>query len=99
MAQDRPFNIKHNKMLHYIKQMQKVNDDFSIICLFNTEELRLIDLYDWVKQFEKANDGWASRICDINYFKKVELDSYGTLKWDNQLDFCPDVLYEMSTPL
>lgn len=83
-------------MLHYIKEILKVNDDFSLVCLFNTQEIRLIDLSDWVHQFQSANDGWASRIADLDYFKQVQLDSYGTLHWDNELDFCPDVLYSMS---
>ena len=83
-------------MLHFIKQITKVNDDFSLVCLFNNDEMRLIDLSSWVADFKKANDGWASNLSDINYFKTVQLDSYGTLKWDNQLDFCPDVLYSMS---
>jgi hypothetical protein len=86
-------------MLHFIKQILKVNDDFSVICLFNNNEKRLIDLSEWVAEFKQANDGWASRIANIDYFKTVTLDSYGTLMWDNELDFCPDVLYEMSMPV
>jgi hypothetical protein len=85
-------------MLHLIKEIKKVNDDFSVVCVFDNNEMRLIDLSGWVSQFKEANDGWASSISDINYFKKVQLDSYGTLKWDNQLDFCPDVLYDISQP-
>jgi len=86
-------------MLHFIKKINKVNDDFSVVCEFNTNEIRQINLSQWVERFRKANDGWASRISDIDYFKTVKLDSYGTLSWDNQLDFCPDVLYEMSSPV
>jgi hypothetical protein len=85
-------------MLHFIKKIITVNNDFSVVCLFNNDETRIINLSDWITQFRQANDGWASKIADINYFKKVQLDSYGTLKWDNDLDFCPDVLYEMSEP-
>ena len=36
------------------------------------------------------------KLLDAEYFKTVKLDSYGTLSWDNEVDFCPDVLYEMS---
>jgi hypothetical protein len=86
-------------MLHFIKKIVTVNSDFSVVCLFNNGETRLVDLSEWVEQFRQVNDGWASRIADINYFKTVELDSYGTLKWNNELDFCPDVLYEMSKPV
>ena len=86
-------------MLHFIEKIIKVNDDFSVICVLNNNDTRLIDLSEWVVQFKLANDGWASAIADINYFKKVHLDSYGTLKWDNELDFCPDVLFEISRPI
>jgi hypothetical protein len=86
------------KMMHHITKINKVGDDFSLICEFNNKEIRLIDLSEWVNTFRKANDGWASKLADINYFKTVKLDSYGTLVWDNQVDFCPDVLYEMSSP-
>jgi hypothetical protein len=84
-------------MLHFIKNIVKINDNFSVDCLFNKGEVRHIDLSSWVKEFVTANDGWASNIGDLAYFRKVQLDSYGTLCWDNQLDFCPDVLYDMST--
>lgn len=83
-------------MLHLITNIVSVNNDFSVVCTFNTGEKRRIDFSAWVNQFRLVNDGWASQICDINYFKNVHLDSYGTLSWDNQLDFCPDVLYAMS---
>ena len=83
-------------MLHLITNIVSVNNDFSVVCTFNTGEKRRIDFSTWVNQFRLVNDGWASQISDINYFKNVHLDSYGTLSWDNQLDFCPDVLYAMS---
>ena len=86
-------------MLHLITKIKQVNDNYSLVCEFNTHENRLIDLSEWVEQFRKADDGWASKLSDINYFKSVKLDSYGTLSWENQVDFCPDVLYDMSKPL
>lgn len=86
-------------MLHLIQRIEKVNDDFSIVCKFNSGETRLIPLKKWVEEFRKAGDGWASRLADFDYFKTVKLDSYGTLYWDNQMDFCPDVLYSISKPV
>ena len=86
-------------MLHLITKIKQINDDYSLVCEFNTHESRLIDLSEWVEQFRKANDGWASKLSDINYFKSVKLDSYGTLSWENQVDFSPDVLYDMSKPM
>ena len=85
-------------MLHYITKIKEISNNFSLICEFNENENRVIDLSSWIDEFRKANDGWASKLADINYFKTVKLDSYGTLAWDNQVDFCPDVLYEMSMP-
>jgi hypothetical protein len=37
-----------------------------------------------------------SKLSDPNYFKTVKLDSYGTLTWDNGVDFDPDNLYRLS---
>jgi hypothetical protein len=39
-----------------------------------------------------------SLLLQPDYFKSVKLDSYGTLCWENEIDFCPDVLYQMSVP-
>lgn len=86
-------------MIHFITQIKKVNDDFTVVCLFNTNETRIIDLSEWVAQFRAANDGWVSRLADINYFKTAGIDSYGTLKWDNEIDFCRNVLYSTIKPI
>jgi hypothetical protein len=85
-------------MLHLIEKIVAVNSDFSVDCVFNTGETRRVKLHDWVERFREANDGWASKIADYSYFKTVHLDSYGTLTWDNQLNFCPDTLYSISEP-
>ena len=35
---------------------------------------------------------------DIEYFKQVAVDPIsGTLIWPNEVDFCPDVLYQLAT--
>jgi hypothetical protein len=86
-------------MIHFITRIKHINDNFSVLCEFNTHETRLVDLSGWVEGFHKANYFWASLLSDLNYFKTVRWDSYGTLQWDNNVDFCPDVLYEMSIPV
>lgn len=43
-----------------------------------------------------ATSSFFKPLSDANYFKTVKLDSYGTLSWDNKIDFCPDVLYQKS---
>jgi len=57
-------------MLHLIKKIRNIIDDFSVVCLFNTNEKRIVDFLIWVKEFKEANDGWASKISDIKHFKK-----------------------------
>ena len=82
-------------MLHFIKHIEKI-DGYKITCLFNTNEVKTIDLDPIVSKYSKINDGLVSRLADLDYFKTVQLDSYGTFCWDNGVDFCPDVLYGMA---
>jgi hypothetical protein len=82
-------------MIHYIKEIIEVNN-FSIVCTFNTNEIRSIDLEQLVKKYSSNADNYLSKLGNVDYFKAVKLDSYGTLSWNNEIDFCPDVLYQMS---
>ena len=82
-------------MLYYIKKIVAVQD-FKVSCLFNTGETRTVDLRPIIEKYSKIQDGLVSKLADTNYFRKVKLDSYGTLSWDNGVDFDPDNLYKMS---
>ena len=82
-------------MLHYIQKIINV-EEYSVVCLFNTAEVRTIDLHLVIEKYRKINDGLISKLSDLNYFKTVSLDSYGTLTWDNGVDFDPDNLYNIS---
>lgn len=82
-------------MLHYIKNIISVKE-YSVVCLFNTAEVKKIDLRPIIEKYQKINDGFISQLTDIAYFKSVDLDSYGTLCWENGVDFDPDNLYEIS---
>lgn len=82
-------------MLHYIKRIIRVRD-YTVTCVFNTEETRTINLKEIIEKYRRINDGLISKLSDPNYFKTVKLDSYGTLTWDNGVDFDPDNLYRMS---
>ncbi|MCF2446142.1 DUF2442 domain-containing protein [Dyadobacter sp. CY345] len=84
-------------MLYYIKQILS-SGDYKVTCLFNTDEVRVVDLKDIVEKYGKINDGLISQLTDLDYFKSVQLDSYGTLTWENGVDFDPDNLYRMSKP-
>jgi hypothetical protein len=82
-------------MLHYIKKIIEVKD-YTVTCVFNTDETRTVNLKEIIEKYRRINDGLISKLSDPNYFKTVKLDSYGTLTWDNGVDFDPDNLYRLS---
>ncbi|GGH51012.1 DUF2442 domain-containing protein [Dyadobacter endophyticus] len=82
-------------MLYYIKKIVTIQD-YAVTCLFNTDEVRTVNLKAIIEKYRRINDGLISRLSDADYFKSVKLDSYGTLVWDNGVDFDPDNLYRMS---
>jgi hypothetical protein len=82
-------------MLYYIKKIVSIHD-YAISCLFNTGEVRVIDLKDTVEKYKHINDGLISELVDKEYFKSVQVDSYGTLHWNNGVDFDTDNLYKSS---
>jgi hypothetical protein len=73
-------------MLYYIKKILSVND-YAVSCLFNTGEVRVVNLKETIEKYKKINDGLISQLSDN-----------GTLTWTNGVDFDPDVLYKMSEP-
>lgn len=82
-------------MLYYIEKILSIRN-YTVTCLFNTGEARIIDLTDVIEKYSKINDGLISSLSNEAYFKTVGLDSYGTLQWDNGVDFDPDILYQTS---
>ena len=84
-------------MLHYIKKIIAV-EPYIIVCKFNSGETRKINLQNKIKRLAAKSPESFSKLLDKNYFNSVKLDSYGTLCWDNEVDFCPDVLYKLSQP-
>ena len=80
-------------MLHYITAINKVTDQYEILCRFNDGKQKSISLLPLISQFPKTEI--FRQLLDKQYFKTVGLDSYGTLTWDNGVDFCPDVLYQL----
>jgi len=82
-------------MLHYIISIVNIHD-YAVTCVFNTGETRTVNLKEIIEKYRRINDGLISKLSDPDYFKTVRLDSYGTLTWDNGVDFDPDNLYQMS---
>lgn len=92
LQQDRSASIA---VLHYIKNIIQVHG-YAVTCEFNTGETRTVNLKEIIEKYRMINDGLISKLSDPNYFKTVKLDSYGTLTWDNGVDFDPDNLYHIS---
>ncbi|QRR03207.1 DUF2442 domain-containing protein [Dyadobacter sandarakinus] len=81
-------------MLYYIKEILNV-EAYTVTCLFNTGEVKTVNLQAIIQKYSDINDGLVSQLRDPDYFKSVKLDSYGTLTWGNGVDFDPDNLYKM----
>lgn len=47
-----------------------------------------LDLSQWV------GDGVFSAWKDEGFFKKVRVGEFGEIEWGNQIDLCPDSLYD-----
>lgn len=84
-------------MLHFVSDIIEVKP-YTVVCRFNNEEVRAVDLWPLLEK-NRVDGNVYAQLLDTNYFKTVQLDSYGTLTWDNEVDFCPDVLYDMSVPV
>ena len=82
-------------MIHTIKEILNVSN-YTVICKFNTDEIRSINLEKVVKKYGTNSSSIFNKLRSESYFNKVKLDSYGTLSWNDEIDFCPDVLYAMS---
>lgn len=81
-------------MIHFITKIISV-EPYKVTCLYNTGEVREIDMKNMLEHYA-ATSSFFKPLLDADYFKTVRLDSYGTLSWDNEIDFCPDVLYQNS---
>ena len=75
-----------------IKQIIAV-EPYKIFCKFSNEEILWVDVSGFVEKYKNNNSSIYQKLADKAYFKTVTLDSYGTLSWNNEIDFCPDVLY------
>ena len=83
-------------MLHYIKSIKNVDaKEFSVECLFNNETtIRRIPMWKLINEY--VNTPQIMELLQPQLFSEVSIDSYGTLVWSNGIDFCPDVLYNLS---
>jgi hypothetical protein len=85
-------------MLHCITAINEVKP-YKIICVFDHAETREIDFEKLINKYKITSPNLLGKLADISYFKSVTLDSYGTLNWQNEIDFCPDTLYKDSVKI
>ena len=67
-------------------------DDYKILLTFSNNEKRIKDMKPYL------NKGVFRKLKDKNFFSSVHV-SFDTISWDNEIDLCPDTLYETSIPL
>ncbi len=68
------------------------NDNFELIIGFNNGEKRKFD----AKPLFGMNV--FAPLKNISFFKSVKVE-YGTVVWPQDIDYCPDTLYEQSIPI
>lgn len=78
-------------MLHAIKKVVYIRD-YKLKLTFRNKDVKIVDLEKelWGSMFEPLKD--------VEYFKKVKTDNH-TIVWPNEVDFCPDYLYELGVDI
>ncbi len=100
-------------MMHFVEKLVAVRP-YRLTLQFNTGEIRNVDLEATLRARVASPQSAYGRLLDPATFSRVRLDPESrTVCWDGlareiaddgtekaaPLDFCPDTLYKMSTPL
>lgn len=72
-----------------VKKAEYVKD-YKIKMVFSDGAIKVVDF----KPFLKDAKNLFIPLIDIEYFKRFSVDDT-TICWPNEVDFCPDVLYEV----
>lgn len=67
-------------------------DDYKILLTFSGDEKRIKDMKPYLDK------GVFKKLKNKNFFNSVHI-SFDTVSWDNDIDLCPETLYETSIPL
>jgi len=68
------------------------NRDYTLTVTFDNGEVRLFDVKPYL------NKGVFVKLQNPVYFITVSVLN-GTVSWNDEQDFCPDMIYEKSTPI
>lgn len=83
-------------MIHSVKEIVNV-EPYKLTLRFNTEEVRQIDLAEKLNEWGSNPQSKFAELKNPLVFIKVKLDKeLETIVWENGIDLCPDVLYNMS---
>ena len=63
------------------------SDDYTLKLYFTNGEIKLYDVSPLLGQ------GVFTKLQDINIFKQARI-THGTVEWPEEIDICPDTLYE-----
>lgn len=61
-------------------------EDFQLLLTFKNGEERVFDVKPWLEK------PIYSPLKDVEIFKKAHT-VFGTVSWNDEIDFCPDTLY------
>ena len=82
-------------MIHLIKAIKAV-EPYKITLEFNTGETLTVDLKQKIDEWSKSEGSRFRDLTDPEGFGKVKLNSeLESIYWDNGIDLCPDVLYQL----
>jgi hypothetical protein len=100
-------------MMHFVEDILDVRP-YRLTLRFNTGEVRRVNLEAVLRAKAASPDSTYARLLDPATFSQARLDRQSrTVCWDGlarevqadgterpaPLDFCPDALYDLSTPL
>lgn len=84
-------------MIHLITELISA-EPYKLTLKFNTGEIRQVDLEAKLNEWASNPKSIFAELKDPEYFKKVKLDpDFNSVVWENGIDLCPDVLYNMSS--
>ena len=64
---------------------------------FNTGEIIDVNLETKIREWSKEPNSIYKQLLNPEYFKSVKYEpEWETIYWDNGIDLCADVLYEIS---
>ena len=67
-------------------------DNYRILLTFSNNEMRIKDMKPYL------NNGVFKKLKNKTFFNSVHI-SFDTISWDEEIDLCPETLYETSIPL